>query len=49
MVREGVGAGGRNNPSLVCTYEKKKKNSKEKTWDRVSLRKEVLKNSEARF
>jgi hypothetical protein len=22
MVREGVGAGGRNDPSLVCTYEK---------------------------
>jgi hypothetical protein len=21
MVREGVGAGGRNDPSLVCTYE----------------------------
>jgi hypothetical protein len=21
VVREGVGAGGRNNPSIVCTYE----------------------------
>jgi hypothetical protein len=30
VVREGVGAGGRNDPSVVCTYEennnKKKKN-----------------------
>jgi hypothetical protein len=26
VVREGVGAGGRNDPSLVCTYELKKKN-----------------------
>jgi hypothetical protein len=25
VVREGVGAGGRNDPSLVCTYEKKKR------------------------
>jgi hypothetical protein len=25
VVREGVGAGGRNDPSLVCTYELKKK------------------------
>jgi hypothetical protein len=25
VVREGVGAGGRNEPSLVCTYEFKKK------------------------
>jgi hypothetical protein len=25
VVREGVGAGGRNEPSLVCTYELKKK------------------------
>jgi hypothetical protein len=24
VVREGVGAGGRNDPSLVCTYELKK-------------------------
>jgi hypothetical protein len=25
VVREGVGAGGRNDPSFVCTYELKKK------------------------
>jgi hypothetical protein len=25
VVREGVGAGGRNDPSIVCTYEKFKK------------------------
>jgi hypothetical protein len=25
VVREGVGAGGRNDPSIVCTYELKKK------------------------
>jgi hypothetical protein len=28
VVREGVGAGGRNEPSLVCTYELKKKKKK---------------------
>jgi hypothetical protein len=28
VVREGVGAGERNEPSLVCTYEKKKKCAK---------------------
>jgi hypothetical protein len=27
VVREGVGAGGRNDPRLVCTYELKKKKS----------------------
>jgi hypothetical protein len=27
VVREGVGAGGRNDPSLACTYEFKKKKS----------------------
>jgi hypothetical protein len=25
VVREGVGAGGRNDPNIVCTYELKKK------------------------
>jgi hypothetical protein len=25
VVREGVGAGGRNDPSIVCTYELKKR------------------------
>jgi hypothetical protein len=30
VVREGVGAGGRNEPSLVCTYELKKKCLKKK-------------------
>jgi hypothetical protein len=30
VVREVVGAGGRNEPSLVCTYEKKKKKPKQK-------------------
>jgi hypothetical protein len=28
VVREGVGAGWRNEPSLVCTYEKEKKKKK---------------------
>jgi hypothetical protein len=28
VVREGVGAGERNDPSLVCTYELKKKKKK---------------------
>jgi hypothetical protein len=28
VVREGVGAGGRNDPSLVCTYENKRKRKK---------------------
>jgi hypothetical protein len=28
VVREGVGAGGRNEPSLVCTYENKRKMKK---------------------
>jgi hypothetical protein len=30
VVREGVGAGGRNDPSLVCTYELKKKKKKKR-------------------
>jgi hypothetical protein len=29
VVREGVGAGGRNDPRLVCTYDNKKKERKE--------------------
>jgi hypothetical protein len=28
VVREGVGAGGRNEPSLVCTYNKRKMRKK---------------------
>jgi hypothetical protein len=28
VIREGVGAGGRNDPSLVCTYELKKKSER---------------------
>jgi hypothetical protein len=32
VVREGVGAGGKNNPSLVCTYNKKKRSEKRKQF-----------------
>jgi hypothetical protein len=28
VVKEGVGAGGKNEPSLVCTYESKRKRKK---------------------
>jgi hypothetical protein len=30
VVREGVGAGGRNKPSLVCTYNNKRKKKKKR-------------------
>jgi hypothetical protein len=30
VVREGVGAGGRNEPSPACTHEQQKKNEKKK-------------------
>jgi hypothetical protein len=32
VVREGVGAGGRNDPSLVCTYELKKNHIMKKKY-----------------
>jgi hypothetical protein len=38
VVREGVGAGGRKDPSLICTYEYKKNNKKnEKCKKKISL------------
>jgi hypothetical protein len=37
VVREGVGAGGRNDPSILCTYETIKKYLKKKTLHRKGL------------
>jgi hypothetical protein len=35
--KKGVGAGGRNDPSLVCTYEKKKKKTEWKERKKGSM------------
>jgi hypothetical protein len=43
VVREGVGAGGRNDPSLVCTYELKKNHiMKKKYLSRLKKKKKEM-------
>jgi hypothetical protein len=43
VVREGVGGGGRNDPSLVCTYEFKKNKNKREANIYLSLIKGIKK------